>query len=60
MRADNTERKREPAVDNYCLWLDKVPILSERVDGRWRHRPVTGGPAWDAYLATVETRTTAS
>jgi hypothetical protein len=60
MTATSTGRDSEPSMADYCRWLDKVAILSEKVGGRWRHQPVTGGPAWEAYMASVETRTTAS
>jgi hypothetical protein len=37
-------------------WLDKIGILSENVNGRWRHRLIAGGPTWAEYLLKVETR----
>lgn len=54
-----TTGRPELATQDYCRWLGQFAILSERVDGRWRHEPFTGGPAWAAYLAKVESRTTA-
>lgn len=60
MTPTSTGRDSEPAMADHYRWLDKVAILSEKVGGRWRHQVVTGGPAWEAYMASVETRTTAS
>jgi hypothetical protein len=58
MTPTSTGRNRETAIADYCRWLNTVAILSEKVGGRWRHRPVTGGPTWEVYMASVEARTT--
>jgi hypothetical protein len=60
MAPTSNGRDSEPAMADYCRWLDEVAILSEKISGHWQHQPVTGGPAWEAYMARVETRTTAS
>ena len=52
-------RQQEIEALEYCQWLGRFAIMSEKVDGRWRHVPFTDGPFWQAHMICVETRTTA-
>jgi hypothetical protein len=54
-----TAGHRAPTTLDYGQWLGRFAIASEKVDGRWQHELYTGGPAWEAHLARVETRTNA-
>jgi hypothetical protein len=51
-----TEQECEPRIADHWRWLHQIAVLSEKVNGRWRHRLIGGGAAWAEYLENVEAR----